>query len=435
MSFLGEYGALADELVRYSRLCYDRHLVGAAGGNLSARIPGRDAFLVTATGVSLRDVARENLLAIDCQGKVLEGPAGAKPSKETSFHLAVYEVRPGANAIIHVHPTYATVFAIHRRLIPTITISAQLKLKQGKLIAVAAPGSRELRDLVAQSVKNSPPDSSIFLLNSHGMLAISGTFSDAFDFAELAEDTAKIAYLAEVSASPQPLLTHAFRVVDLTALLNEQIQCYPTDPHFTKSWHVDFAEQGVYVSKLQMGAHSGTHVDAPLHFLGEGFPDVAELTLQRVIGGCIALQRLKNPGEDLTVADLEGADILPGDIVLFRTGWDKRTGSPAFFEGEWPGLQPSLVEELIRRGVKAVGGDIASADSPTAIAAGAPAHKLAGRAGMPIFEALVNLDQLAGQRFFFIGLPLKLEGGEASPIRAVALLPDLNSSNDTYQKG
>ena len=72
MSFLGEYGALADELVRYSRLCYDRHLVGAAGGNLSARIPGRDAFLVTATGVSLRDVARENLLAIDCQGKVLE---------------------------------------------------------------------------------------------------------------------------------------------------------------------------------------------------------------------------------------------------------------------------------------------------------------------------------------------------------------------------
>src|ERR1019366_4347089 len=102
MSILSENGALADDLVRYSRLCYDRHLVGAAGGNLSARIPGKAAFMVTATGVSLRDVARENLLAIDSKGKVLEGPTGAKPSKETSFHLAVFEARPDASAIIHV---------------------------------------------------------------------------------------------------------------------------------------------------------------------------------------------------------------------------------------------------------------------------------------------------------------------------------------------
>jgi len=424
MSILNENGALADELVRYSRLCYDRHLVGAAGGNLSARIPGSDAFIVTATGVSLRDVARENLLAIDSNGKVLEGPTGAKPSKETSFHLAVFEARPDVSAIIHVHPTYATVFAVNGRLIPTITISAQLKLKQGKLIAIAPPGSKELCDLVAQSVKESPTDTSIFLLTSHGMLAIGQTFSDAFDFAELAEDTAKIAYLLVLSAAPKHPLTNPFRVVDLTALLNERIQCYPTDPSFSKSWHTHFDEHGVYVSKLQMGAHSGTHVDAPLHFLGDGFSDVAEIPLQRVIGECTALERLKDSGEDLSVADLEGADILPGDIVLFRTGWDQRTGSPAFFEGEWPGLQPSLVEELIRRGVKAIGGDIASADSPAAIAAGAPAHKIAGRAGLPIFEALVNLDQVTGQRFYFLGLPLKLEGGEASPIRAVALVPN-----------
>jgi kynurenine formamidase len=409
--------------------------VGAAGGNLSARVPGKDAFMVTATGVSLRDVTRENLLAIDSQGMVLEGPAGAKPSKETGFHLAVYEVRPDVGVIIHVHPTYATVFALNSRLIPTITISAQLKLKQGKVIAVAAPGSKELRDLVAQSVKASPADTSIFLLASHGMLAISRTFADAFDFGELAEDTAKIAYLAEISAAPRHTLASAFRVVDLTAVLNDGIQCYPTDPHFAKSWHVDFAEHGVYVSQLQMGAHSGTHVDAPLHFLGDAFPDVAKMDLQNFLGDAIALERLKKPGEDLTVADLEGADIFPGDIILFRTGWDQRTASPAFFEGEWPGLEPALVEELIRRGVKAIGGDIASADSPAAIAAGAPAHKLAGRTGLPIFEALVNLDQVAGQRFYFLGLPLKLQGGEASPIRAVDILPDVNAAIKTSQKG
>jgi kynurenine formamidase len=224
--------------------------------------------------------------------------------------------------------------------------------------------------------------------------------------------------LSECSA-----LTDAYRVVDLTAPLNERIPCYPSDPSFSKSWHARFEEHGYYVSKLEMGAHSGTHVDAPLHFLGDAFPGVVDIPIIKTIGQTIALERLKDPGEDLSIEDLVGADILPGDIVLFRTGWDKRSGSPAFFEDEWPGLQPSLVEELIRRGVKAIGGDIASADSPAAIAAGAPAHKLAGRAGLPIFEALVNLDQVTGQRFFFLGLPLKLEGCEASPIRAVALVP------------
>jgi len=215
-----------------------------------------------------------------------------------------------------------------------------------------------------------------------------------------------------------------FRIVDLTATLNEQTPCYPTDPPFARSWHARLSESGFCVSKLEMGAHTGTHVDAPLHFLGEAFPDVVEMPLQLFMGEALALERLRQPGQDLTVTDLVGAEIHSGDIVLFRTGWDQRSASPAFFQDEWPGLQPSLVQELIRRGVKAVGGDIASIDSPAALAAGAPAHKLAGHARMPVFEALVNLDQVAGQRFFFLGLPLKLQGGEASPIRAVALVPD-----------
>jgi kynurenine formamidase len=224
------------------------------------------------------------------------------------------------------------------------------------------------------------------------------------------------------------------RLVDLTATLNERTPCYPTDPAFHKSWHVNFGEQGFCVSKLEMSAHTGTHVDAPLHFLGDSFPDLSRMRLQHFMGEAIALERLKQPGEDLTVADLAGADIRLGDIVLFRTGWDQRTASPAFFQDEWPGFEAALMEELIRRGVKAVGGDVASVDSPAAIAAGAPAHKLAARAGMPVFEALLNLDQVTGQRFYFLGLPLKLEGGEASPIRAVALLPPVSPTSNPHEK-
>lgn len=422
MSILSECGSTAEELVRYSRLCYERRLVGAAGGNLSARVPGRDAFIVTASGVSLRDVGRENLVVMDGGGKVLEGPAGAKPSKESGFHLAVFETRPAVGAVIHVHPPYATTFSMRKKLIPTVTISAQLKLKQGVVIAAAAPGSKELRDLVAQGVKTSPPEATVFLMESHGLLTLRPTLGEAFDDAELAEDTAKIAYLAELAAARVFRFPKDARVVDLTVSLNERTPCYPTDPRFAKRWHTRFDEQGVYLSKLEMGAHSGTHVDAPMHFLGDAFPDITRMAPHLFMGEAIALDRPKSPGQDLSVSDLQGADIRCGDIVLFRTGWDKRAGSSAFFEDGWPGLEVPLVEELIRRGVKATGGDIASADSPSAIAAGAAAHKVAGRAGMPIFEALVNLDQLVGRRFFFLGLPLKLEGCEASPIRAVAIV-------------
>ena len=214
-----------------------------------------------------------------------------------------------------------------------------------------------------------------------------------------------------------------FRLVDLTSILNDHTPCYPTDPPFQKSWHEWFGESKFCVSKLEMGAHSGTHVDAPLHFLGAEFPDVTQVPLRQFIGEATALDVPKLPGENLLVSDLEGAVILSGDIVLFRTGWDRRAGSAAFFQDEWPGIDPTLLEELIRRGVKAVGGDFPSVDSPAALAAGAPAHVLAARAGMPVFEGLANLHEATGGRFFFMGLPLRIEGGEASPIRAVALLP------------
>ena len=91
---VGKLQALAEELSYYSRLTYERKLVGAAGGNLSARIPGTNQCLVTATNVSLRDVAPENLVLVDVDGTVLESPSGRKPSKEISFHLAIFRARP-----------------------------------------------------------------------------------------------------------------------------------------------------------------------------------------------------------------------------------------------------------------------------------------------------------------------------------------------------
>ena len=77
MSIIKKNIKLAEELSHYSHLCYNRGLVGAAGGNLSVRVPGSEIFLVTASGVSLRDVVPGNLVTIDKNCGIMEAPVGA----------------------------------------------------------------------------------------------------------------------------------------------------------------------------------------------------------------------------------------------------------------------------------------------------------------------------------------------------------------------
>ena len=421
MGLLADNMSLAEDLSHYSRLCYDRHLVGAAGGNVSARLPGEQGFLVTASGVALRDVSPANLMVVDVDNHVLENPANGKPSKEAGFHLVIYRDWPETGAVIHVHPAHATVYSALGQLIPLVTISATLKLKQGPLVPEAPPGSVELSNNVAQALSASPSNASILLLERHGIIGFDKNLCAAFDDVELAEDTAKIALLTAnareraSSAVPHPT------IVDLSVVLGERTHYFPTDPPFKKLWHAVYKDVGANLSKLEMGAHSGTHVDVPLHFL-DGGADLLHVPLTRFYGPAIAVDTPKGPGELITAADCAGLEVRPGDIVLFRTGWEERSCTPRFFEGNWPAFSADAVDALVRMGAGAIGGDIASADGPTGLASGCPAHKRAMAAGLPIFEALVNLSSVVGRRFTFAGFPLKIEGGEASPIRAVAIL-------------
>jgi kynurenine formamidase len=212
-----------------------------------------------------------------------------------------------------------------------------------------------------------------------------------------------------------------YTVIDLTAPLGDSTCTYPTDPPFIKTWHQGFEEAGACCSRLDFGPHAGTHVDAPLHFI-EGAIDIGSMDARTFFGPAVAVEALKNPGELIVPGDFDGADVRPGDIVLVRTGWDMRINTPALYDGDWPGFSGEAVVWLAERGAKAIGCDSPSADSKTRGSAGAPAHHAALHRGMPIFETLVNLDRIVGQRVLFFGLPLRLEGVEASPVRAIALV-------------
>jgi len=179
---------------------------------------------------------------------------------------------------------------------------------------------------------------------------------------------------------------------------------------------VEFSRSGYNVKYIQMGTHSGTHVDAPLHIIDKA-TNVANVPLDNFIGEATFIEILKDDNESINLADVEKFDIREGDIVIVRTGWEDKKYLNTYFEG-YPYFHPETADYLISKGIKSIGADIPSVDGPNE--SGAFHKKILG-AGIGVIEALINLAPIVGKRLFFCGLPLKIKDGDGSPIRAVAI--------------
>src|SRR5512133_2604664 len=170
MNYDPEELALREELASISIQVYQRGLVAAAGGNVSVRFPGRDQVLITPTGVSLGMTTIDNIVKTDMHANHLETGNGHRPSKETGFHCGVYRMRPEANAIVHVHPPYATAFSLRMKDLPLVTVSASANLKRVPCVDIALSGSDELKRLVEEGFERNPGVRCI-LMRAHGIIA------------------------------------------------------------------------------------------------------------------------------------------------------------------------------------------------------------------------------------------------------------------------
>jgi len=186
-----------------------------------------------------------------------------------------------------------------------------------------------------------------------------------------------------------------------------------------------------------MVTHTGTHIDAPAHFLSAG-KTVDRLPLESYYGeGTVIDLSKKKAAEEITKEDLKEheRDIRNDEVLLIRTGWDKKIGLIPEFLFEWPYLGVESAEYLVSRKVKAVGIDGLSiggwnetvpAHPPSAKSSPTDTHKILLSANIVIIEVLANLDQvLEGSdraRGFFLFAPLNFVKTEGSPTRAVAFL-------------
>jgi len=193
---------LREELARTAVRAYRRGLVTGPGGNVSARLPGRERVLISPTGLSLDLTTPGNIVKVDMLGNRVDPGFPYRPSRETAFHCAIYQARPDVNAIVHVHPPYATAFSYRNGPLPMVTVTArEAGVKSVPCIDVALSGSVELHRMV-EEVFSADPTIRAILMRAHGIIATGPHLSSAYDAADLVEGTAQIAFLTAALGIP-----------------------------------------------------------------------------------------------------------------------------------------------------------------------------------------------------------------------------------------
>jgi arylformamidase len=206
------------------------------------------------------------------------------------------------------------------------------------------------------------------------------------------------------------------RTYDITLTVSPSMPVWPGDPGVSLK-RVSKIEEGAdaNVSRMDMGVHTGTHVDSPYHFLKDG-STVERLSLKTLIGRAYVVH-LPDSVDLILPEHLEEAGIPPRTRrVLIRTRNSKQwTKEYKAFDEKFVGVDVKAAEYLVKRGVKLVGVDYLSV---APFGAAVPTHVTLLKAGVIIVEGL-NLSQVTQGRYNFYCLPLKLDKVDGAPARAV----------------
>lgn len=181
-------------------------------------------------------------------------------------------------------------------------------------------------------------------------------------------------------------------------------------------------QEGWNATTLTLYSHCGTHMDAPKHFLPGGASlDVQDLSV------CVGRARVidlapASPRQLLTVEDFASVEqhVEPGARLLLRTDWHKRFGTDAY-RNELPRISLELAEWFVERQVALVGVEPPSVADVNNMQELTEVHQTLFRGKVLIVEGLAHLDEITQAEVEFIALPMKITGGDGSPVRAIAI--------------
>ncbi|WMW21090.1 cyclase family protein [Methanolobus mangrovi] len=206
------------------------------------------------------------------------------------------------------------------------------------------------------------------------------------------------------------------RIIDITTGISPNTPVYEGDPIPLIEKVSSIEKDGFVVSRISIGTHTGTHVDAPSHIFEDGTP-VDGLDPESFMGKAVLLDLSLGKGcitsDELGKHYLEYADENDIDVVLIKTGTHFESSDTTDFGRK---LAATAGSWIIENGFRVVGVDTLSVDTDPSL----PNHNLFLRNGLNIVEYLNFSDAKAGI-YYFICLPLKLVGCDGAPARAILL--------------
>ena len=212
------------------------------------------------------------------------------------------------------------------------------------------------------------------------------------------------------------------RLYDLSQPIYHNCPEWPDNPMTQVSREQRTVKDGFNAETLTLNTHTATHIDTPFHFLDDG-ATVDKMPLDAFAGYATFIDlRHKEADSPITADDIApfAETIQEDDIVILNTGWGQKREFTKAYLFEWPYLDKSGAELLLKARVKGVGIDGMSLGGWGSAEKGRPCHEVLLGAGLFIVEALRIPDEaMDGKRRWFSAFPLLLNDCGGSPVRAV----------------
>ena len=197
-----DVAALRADLVAQHATLVRYGLVVWTGGNVSARVPGEDRFLIKPSGIDYDDLSADDMILCDLDGEVVEGEHA--PSSDTAAHAYVYRNMPAVGGIVHTHSTYATAWAARGEAIPCV-LTAMADEFGGEIPVgpFAIIGDDSIGKGIVATLDGHR--SRAVLMQNHGVFTIGRDARDAVKAAVMCEDVARTVHLSRELGTPIPI--------------------------------------------------------------------------------------------------------------------------------------------------------------------------------------------------------------------------------------
>ena len=210
------------------------------------------------------------------------------------------------------------------------------------------------------------------------------------------------------------------KLIDLSHPLFDGMPVYPgaESPHFETVATV--GQDGYAEKRITLFSHTGTHLDAPSHILARGL-SLDRLPVDHFAGSASVLDFSSDSRLSIEVDDLIPYRYLiqSSDFILIHTGWSRHWGQASYHTG-YPVLSVNAADWICGFGLKGLGVDAISVDPPQAT--GLPVHHRLLEQQMILVENLNRLQDLPQSGVTFFAFPLRIQDGDGSPVRAVAMI-------------